>query len=49
MEVEGKGHIEMDNGEFKDVLYIPNLSSNLLLVYQITHLGDDHKVEFRPD
>ena len=38
MEVEGKGHVEMDNGEFKDVLYIPNLSSNLLSIYQITHL-----------
>ena len=49
MEVEGKGHVEMENGEFKDVLYIPNLSSNLLLVYQITHLGDGHKVEFLPN
>ena len=49
MEVEGKGHIEMETGEFKDVLYVPNLSSNLLSVYQITHLGDGHKVEFLPD
>ena len=49
MEVEGNGHIEMETGEFKDVLYIPNLSSNLLSVYQITHLGDGHKVEFVPD
>ena len=30
MEVEGKGHVVMENGEFKDVLYVPNLSSNLL-------------------
>ena len=49
MEVEGKGNIEMENGEFQEVLYIPNLSSNLLLVYQITHLGDGHKFEFLPD
>ena len=49
MEVEGKGNIEMETGEFKDVLYVPNLSSNLLSVYQITHLGDGHKVEFLPD
>ena len=49
MEVEGKGHVEMENGEFKDVLYFPNLSSNLLSVYQITHLGDGHKVEFLLD
>ena len=49
MEVEGKGHVEMDNGEFKDVLYIPNLSSNMLSVYQITHLGDAHKGDFLLD
>ena len=49
MEVEGKGYIEMENGEFRDVLYVPNLSSNLLLVYEITHLRDGHKVEFLPD
>ena len=49
MEVEGKGHVEIENGEFKDFLYIPNLSSNLLSVYQITHLGCGQKVEFLPD
>ena len=49
MEVEGKGNVEMENGEFRDVLYIPNFSSNILLVYQITHLRDGHKVEFLPD
>ena len=49
MEVEGKGNIEMENGEFRDILCIPNLSSNLLLVYQITHLEDGHNIEFLPD
>ena len=49
MEVEGKGNVEMENGEFRDVLYVPNLSSNLLSVYQITHLRDGHKVELLPD
>ena len=49
MEVEGKGNVEMKNGDFKDVLYVPNLSSNLLLIYQITHLGDGHRVEFPPE
>ena len=49
MEFEEKGHVEMENGEFKDVLYVPNLSSNLLSIYQITYLGDGHKVEFLPD
>ena len=33
IEFEGKGHVEMENGEFKDVIYVPNLSSNLLSIY----------------
>ena len=49
MEVEGKGQVEMENGEFKDVLYVLNLSSNLLSIYQITHYGGCNKVEFLPD
>ena len=48
MDVDGKGHVEMENGEFKDILYVPNLSSNLLSIYQITHLGDGNKFEFLP-
>ena len=48
MEVEGKGHVEMENGEFKYVHYVPHLSSNLLSIYQITHLGDGHRLEFLP-
>ena len=49
MEVEGKGNVEMENGGFQEVLYVPNLSSNLLSIYQITHIGDGHRVEFLPD
>lgn len=39
----------MEDGEFKEVLYVPNLSSNLLSIYQITHYGGGNKVEFLPD
>ena len=49
MEVEGKGNVKMENGEFQNFLYVPYLSSNLLSIYQITHLGDGHRVEFLPD
>jgi hypothetical protein len=49
MEVGGKGNVEMEDGEFQNVLYVPNLSSNLLSIYQITHLRDGHRVEFLPD
>ena len=49
MEVEGKGNVEMENGEFQKNFYVPNVSSNLLLIYEITHLRDGHRVEFLPD
>ena len=49
VEVEGKDEVEMENGVFKDVLYIPNLTSNLLLVYKITHYGGGNMAEFLLD
>ena len=33
----GKGRIDLDHGKFNNVLYVPGLSSNLFLVYQMTH------------
>ena len=35
----GKGRIDLDHGQFRNVLYVPGLASNLLLVYQMTHTG----------
>ena len=35
----GKGSIKLKHGVFKDVLYVPFLSTNLLYVYQMTHTG----------
>ena len=46
VEFEEKGEVEMESGVFKDVLYVPNLTSNLLSVYEITHYGGGNKVEF---
>jgi hypothetical protein len=46
--VVGSGTIQVDNGHFNDVLCVPSLSCNLLLAYQITHLGEDKTVEFSP-
>ena len=43
----GKGRI--DHGNFNNVLYVPGLSSNLLLMYQMTHNGSPKKVIFSPD
>ena len=49
VEVEEKGEVDMENEAFNDVLYVPILTSKLLLVYQITHYGGGNKVEFLLD
>ena len=33
----GKGRIDLDHGQFSNVLYVPGLASNLLSMYQMTH------------
>ena len=33
-ESKGKGRIDIDHGNFNNVLYVPSLASNLLSVYQ---------------
>ena len=45
----GKGRIDLDHGKFGNVLYVIGLASNLLLVYQMTHIGSPNKVIFSPD
>ena len=45
----GKGRIDLDHGQFSNVLYVPGLASNLLSVYQMTHTGSPKKVIFSPD
>ena len=46
---KGKGRIDLDVGSFKDVLYVPSLSSNLLLVYYMTHTGSPNKFILSPN
>jgi hypothetical protein len=48
LSVEGSGTIQVENGHFNDVLCVPSLSCNLLLVYQITHSGEGKTIEFSP-
>ena len=45
----GKGRIDLNHGKFNNVMYVPGLASNLLLVYQMTHIGSPKKVIFSPD
>ena len=48
LSVEGSGTVHLNNGQIKDVLCVPNLSCNLLSVYQITHSGEGKSVLFTP-
>jgi hypothetical protein len=48
LSVVGSGTIQVENGHFNDVLCVPNLSCNLLSVYQITHSGECKTIDFSP-
>ena len=39
VEVAREGRVELPNGNFENVLHVPKISINLLLVYQITQTG----------
>ena len=45
----GKGRIDIDHGNFNNVLYVLGLSSNLFSVYQLTHTRSPKKVIFSPN
>lgn len=42
--IAGRGSIEVEGETFTNVLNVPSLSTNLLLLYQITHLGEGIRV-----
>jgi hypothetical protein len=48
LSVEGYGIFQVENSHFNDVLCVPSLYCNLLLVYQITHSGEGKVVKFSP-
>ena len=48
LSVEGSGIVHLNNGQFKDVVCVPNLSCNIISMYQITHLGEGKSVLFTP-
>ena len=45
----GKGRIDLNHGNFNNVLYVRGLASNLLSVYQMTHTRSTKKVIFSHD
>ena len=50
-EIQAKGmrKIDLEDGYFNNVLFVPNLAVNLLLVYQMRHTGESKRVTFTPD
>ena len=43
---EGQGTVDLENGYFSNVLYVPSLASNILIVYQMTHTKFTKRVSF---
>ena len=46
---EGQGTVDLENCYFSNVLYVPSLASNLLSVYQMTHMGVPKRFSFIMD
>ena len=43
---KGIGRIDLDNGYFNNVLFVPNLATKLLSIYQMTHTSSAKRVTF---
>ncbi|KAH9296967.1 hypothetical protein KI387_028649, partial [Taxus chinensis] len=46
--VKGKGDIQLDGGIIQDALFVPNIATNFLSVYQICHSGQGKIMTFAP-
>ena len=46
---KGIGKINLNNGYFNNVLYVPNIAANLLYVYQMKCTGTTNRVTFTQD
>ena len=49
IQAKGIGMINIDNGYFNNVLYMPDLAANVLSIYQMTHTGTTKRVTFTLD
>ena len=43
---EGRGSVRVKHGEFKNVLYVPSFTTNLLSIYWMTHTSSPKRVTF---
>ena len=46
---KAKSTVKLEHGSFFDVLYVPSLASNILIVYQMTHTGVPKRVNLSPN
>ena len=46
---ERQGTVDLENGYFSNVLYVPSLASNLISVYQMKHTRVPKRVYFSPN
>ena len=44
-----RGTINFEHGTFFNVLYVPSLASNLMSIYEMTHIGVPKRVTFIPN
>jgi len=49
MDVCGFGIVQLYKGCINDVLFVPNISTNILSIYQICHSGNGKKIDFSPN
>ena len=47
--IVGRGSMKLEHGKFHNVLYLPSLATNLLYVYQMTHIRSPRRVTFEFD
>ena len=47
--LEGQGTVDLENGYFSNVLYVPSLASNILSVYYMTHTRVPKRISFIPN
>ena len=49
IQAKGIGRIDLEDGYFNNVLFVHDLATNLLSVYQMTHTSESKRVTFTPN
>ena len=49
IQAKGIGMIDLEDGYFNNVLFVPSLTVKLICVYQMTHIGTTKRLKFTQD